>query len=666
MKVTAATAAIVATAVVVLAAVCAASPTAAASPADGQWWQTGIVYQIYPRSFLDACSPNCTGTGSLRGIERKLQYLRDTVGVNAIWISPIYESPMADFGYDISNYTAIWPTFGTMEDFDNLIAAAKKLGIHVLMDFVPNHTSNQHPWFLASRSNKTNPYRDWYVWRQGRIGKDSEKLPPNNWRTIFCPDANCYGWTYDNATDEWYYHCFLTQQPDLNWTNPDVVSAMHDVLRFWLRKGVDGFRVDAFPNILEDPQFRDEPLNPNWHGDPVTQGYEKLIHIYTENQPGLHDIVRGMRKVVQEFGDDKALIGEIYPDNVITEEDVISFYGTEEEPEFSMPFNMNLISFFDYAAAFDPTVHNNPRNASRLREIVDHYNASLPAWAQPNFVLGNHDVRRLASRLNDTALTRVANTLLFTLRGTPTMYNGDEFGQKDGYVPPGRRQDPNCKTNYTGLRCRDPERTPLQWDTSNANAGFSGAGVETWLPVSSDYVHTNAAAQMGDPTSMLDLVSRVIALRTREHALHSGLYQSLDVVVTPAHLTDNVFAFLRYNESNTAYVVVANLADHPVRVQVIPPFDVIQRSVAHIDTFNSSVVNSTVNLSFLHLHRAHAQVVAVRYHNESTKNTTVGVVVAALLGTVFMVAVVAVYCKFGRAKDTGYAYTAVPDVIDER
>lgn len=210
-----------------------------------------------------------------------------------------------------SNFTSIWPTFGDLQDFDILVTSAKALGLHIIMDFVPNHSSDQHPWFLQSRSSRTSKYRDWYIWRDGtKNASTGTLLPPNNWRNMFCKDADCYGWEFDNNTAQWYYHCFLKEQPDLNWRNPDVVDAMHDVLRFWLRRGVDGFRVDAFPNLLEDPQLRDEPLDPNWHGDPVADGYGKLLHTRTENQPGLHDVVRGMRDVLAEFGPDKALIGE--------------------------------------------------------------------------------------------------------------------------------------------------------------------------------------------------------------------------------------------------------------------------------------------------------------------------------------------------------------------
>eukprot|EP00049_Salpingoeca_infusionum_P014978 m.287042 g.287042 ORF g.287042 m.287042 type:complete len:660 (+) comp15787_c0_seq1:3243-5222(+) len=609
---------------------------AASSPPSALWWQTGVVYQVYPRSFLDACEPKCTGTGSIRGIASKLSYLKNDLGVDAIWISPIYDSPMADFGYDISNYTAIWPTFGTMQDFDNLMAAAKQIGMRVLMDFVPNHSSDQHPWFLESKSSLNNTKRDWYVWKNGTIDKDGTKLPPNNWRTMFCKDANCYGWTYDNTTDQWYYHCFLSEQPDLNWRNPDVVEAMHNVLRFWLDKGVDGFRVDAFPNILEDPDFRDEPLDKDWHGDPVADGYGKLLHIYTENVDGLHDIVRGMRRVLQEYGEDKVLIGEIYADKVVTEEDVISYYGTQDAPEFSMPFNMELIGFFDYTGTFDPTVANDPRDAVKLRALVDEYMNGLPEWAQPNFVLGNHDVHRIASRLGDDALTRVANMLLLTLRGTPTIYNGDEIGQLNGYVPQSQSQDPNCIANYTGLRCRDPERTPLQWNTLNTNANFSGDDVETWLPVSSNYMTTNVEHQMNDPISMFAQFKALLALRSAHSELNNGTYTTLDVIVSDTD-APAVFAFARgdvhTSTSHAIFVVLANLAKAPATVDATRPLNHVRvlNATLVFDTRDPSRPASPIDLSNVRLNATQAVLVHVFVSRDMALSVIVGASVAGLV-----------------------------------
>ena len=424
---------------------------AAAAPGDW-WWRHGVVYQIYPRSFLDGCSPSCTGTGSLRGIESKLVYLRDDLGIDVIWISPIYDSPMADFGYDISNYTSVWPTFGTVDDVRSLVTVARQLGLRVLLDFVPNHSSDQHPWFVESRSGLDSPKRNWYVWRKGHPDSgDKARLPPSNWRSMFCFDVECSAWELDTTTGEYYYHQFLKEQPDLNWREPAVIEAMHEVMRFWLRLGVSGFRVDAFINLLEDEKLRDEPNDPAWPGDhPIAAGYEKLLHTRTENQDGMHLILRGMQKVLEEFGDDRMMVGEVYADKVVSEQDVMSYYGASpEEPEFNMPFNFALVPFF--GASFTATQGNqNFRNATALREIVDHYDAMVPAWAQPNYVLGNHDNRRVRSRIGGSeSLARSLMVLLLTLRGTPTIYNGDEIGMLDGIVPPSRSQDPTCKVLFS-------------------------------------------------------------------------------------------------------------------------------------------------------------------------------------------------------------------------
>ena len=537
------------------------SPSSSSS-SPSSWWREGIVYQIYPRSFLDGCSPTCTGTGSLRGIESRLPYLQQ-LGVTIIWLSPVYDSPMADFGYDIANYTAVWPQFGTMGDMRSLLATAKSLGLRILMDFIPNHSSSRHPWFLESRSSKTSARRDWYVWRRGA----PDGGPPNNWRTIFCKDVACSAWTLDGATGEYYYHQFLKEQPDLNWRNPQVVAAMHDAMRFWLRLGVSGFRVDAFPYLLEDPQLRDQPLDPTWDLDPIAAGYEKVLPTRTENQPGLHTILRGMQAVLGEFGEDKMMIGEVYEDTVVSRADVLSFYGTPREPEFNMPFNMDLVSFFGGSFTEKGGIGSQEalRNGTALAAVVDAYEASLPAGAQPNYVLGNHDNRRVRTRVGGSErLARSLMLLLLTLRGTPTLYNGDEIGMLDGYVPPGRRQDPPCVVDYEGGRCRDPERTPLQWAdpaTAGANAGFTAEGVVPWLPVSSDAANTNVAQQLADDTSMLAMTTRLLRLRAATRTLRAGSYASI------ACAAEAVFCYERRGGGGAdVFVVAINLGTEEATV----------------------------------------------------------------------------------------------------
>jgi glycosidase/MFS family permease len=347
---------------------------------------------------------------------------------------------------------------------------------------------------------------------------------------MFCQDQACSGWHLDSTTNEYYYHQFLKEQPDLNWRNPKVRQAMYNVMRFWLERGVAGFRVDAFAYLLEDPQFRDEPLNPDWHGDPIADGYEKLKHIYTENQAGLKGILLEMRSVLMEFGKDRMMIGEVYADNVVTEDDVVSFYGNKTSPLFSFPFNMNLIPF----------TRGNYRDAQALKVMIDSYNKRLSEWMQPNWVLSNHDVHRIRARVGDSeSLTRCYTTLLLTLRGTPTIYNGDEFGQRDGYVPPGKRQDPTCKVDYKGIRCRDPERTPLQWTAERPNAGFTDSDTVPWLPVDLKYIEQdNVKTQLRNGSSFLQMTSSLLKLRQKYLAADDS-YESFETG------SSSVFGFLR-------------------------------------------------------------------------------------------------------------------------
>ena len=528
------------------------------------WWKTGVIYQIYPRSFLDGCEPKCTGDGTLIGITKKLTYLKD-LGITAIWISPFYKSPQKDFGYDISDFKDVGKIYGTMKDFDHLMAEAKKLNLRIIMDLVPNHSSDEHEWFIESKSSKNNPKRDWYIWKEGKKDPNTGKVgPPNNWRTMFCMNATCSGWTHDPTTDEYYYHCFLSGQPDFNWRNPDLQKAYLDILRFWLKKGVDGFRVDAFAYMLEDPEFRDEPIDPNFKGDPVKDGYSKLIHTRTENIDGLHDLIQKMRDVCNEFGDEKMMIGEIYGDQVVSQEDVMSYYGkSENEPELSMPFNMNLLGFFgggftdiNYEKGKEPW-----RSGVALKKMVREYYDSIPSFGYPNNVLGNHDVHRVRSRLKSLDLLKVATTILLTLRGTPTIYNGDEIGQKNGYVPDGKRQDPTCIVNYEGMRCRDPERTPIQWNTANANSGFTDASTVPWLPISEDYVNTNVEQQQNDEGSMLHMVKSLLNFRQSSTTLNHGDYTDENINAIEGQA--NLFVYQRHSIDDANVEKGSNEYPHP-------------------------------------------------------------------------------------------------------
>jgi len=447
------------------------------------WWKSGVVYQIYPRSFADA---DGDGVGDLEGLRARLEHLR-RLGVDAVWLSPIYRSPMADFGYDVADHCDVDPLFGTLEDWDALAAEARRLGLRLILDYVPNHTSIEHPWFTASRAG--GDHRDWYLWRDGRPG-----VPPTNWRSVFGGSA----WTWDEAAGAWYYHAYLPQQPDLNWRNPAVQDAMLDVLRFWAGRGADGFRIDALRQLVKDDRLRDNPPDPGWRegGNP----YDALVPEFTTDRPEVLDHVRRMREAV---GPERALIGELY----LPVERLVRYYGAG----LDLPANFHLISM--------------PWEAEAIGRFAAAYEAALPPGAWPNWVLGNHDRPRLASRLGPEQ-ARVAAVLLLTLRGTPTVYYGDELGLPDVPVPPERVRDPwERRVPGQGLG-RDPVRTPMPWD-GGPNAGFCPPGREPWLPLVPDAAARSVAAQRDDPGSLLSLYRRLLALRRAEPALALGTWRLL-------------------------------------------------------------------------------------------------------------------------------------------
>lgn len=449
-----------------------------------KWWQRGVIYQIYPRSFQDT---NNDGIGDLPGILKRLDHLVD-LGADAAWVSPIYPSPMADFGYDVSNYCDVAPIFGSLADFDRLITAAHARGLKIILDFVPNHTSNQHPWFQHSRSSHRNPYRDWYIWRDPAPTGG----PPNNWLSHFGGPA----WEWDPETEQYYYHSFLKEQPDLNWHNPAVRRAMYNVLRFWLDRGVDGFRVDVIWLLIKDDQFRDNPKNPGYV--PGSPSHNRLLPLYTANRPEVHRIVAEMRAVTDAYAN-RVLIGEIY----LPIEQLVTYYGSELSGT-QLPFNFQLIE-----AAW---------SAAGIADIIKQYEAALPSGAWPNWVLGNHDKSRLASRIGE-AQARVAAMLLLTLRGTPTIYYGEEIGMEDVAIPIDQIQDP-AENNEPGLGIgRDPERTPIPWDGS-VFGGFSN--VKPWLPLGVDHIVRNVSAQRCSVTSILNLYRALIALRRKTPTLADG------------------------------------------------------------------------------------------------------------------------------------------------
>ncbi|MEM1271444.1 MAG: alpha-amylase family glycosyl hydrolase, partial [Bacteroidota bacterium] len=425
------------------------------------WWKTGVVYQVYPRSFQDA---NRDGVGDLAGILSRVGYLAHTLGIDAVWLSPFYRSPMADFGYDVADYTDVDPIFGTLEDFDELRAAIHAHGLKLIVDFVPNHSSDQHPWFMESRLSKESPKRDWYVWRDPA----PDGGPPNNWLSVFGGSA----WTFDEPTGQYYLHSFLEEQPDLNWRNPDVEAAMHDALRFWLDRGVDGFRLDVAHFIMKDPELRDNPLASDageYHKD--MGDYDTQEHIHDKGHPDVHAAFARIRQVLDEYPD-RYSVGEIHE---FDWEQWASYYGNGKG--LHMPFNFGLLK-----AKWE---------AGSVREIVDAVEAAVPDNGWPNYVLGNHDEKRIATRLGEPQ-SRAAAVLLLTLRGTPTLYYGDELGMREASIPDALQQDP-WGQRVPGLG-RDGCRTPMQWDASS-NAGFTEAAMP-WLPVQSGYPHRNVAAEL--------------------------------------------------------------------------------------------------------------------------------------------------------------------------
>lgn len=508
---------------------------------DVEWWKRDVVYQVYPRSFQDA---NGDGIGDLKGIISRLGYLA-WLGVDAMWLSPIYPSPMADFGYDIADFRGIDPIFGTLRDFDELVQQSHRLGLKVILDFVPNHTSDRHPWFQEARSSRHSPRRDWYVWRDPAPGGG----PPNNWLSEFGGSA----WTYDETSGQYYYHAFLKEQPDLNWRNPEVRREMHDVLRFWLDRGVDGFRIDVVHHLVEDAQFRDNPPNPAF--EQGMRPSHALLNTHTVDQPEIQEIIAGLRGVVDEYPE-KLLIGEIH----LPIDRLVTYYGVELSG-IHLPFNFNLIGA--------------PWSAAVLRDLIATYEAALPQGAWPNWVLGNHDTLRIASRVGPAG-ARLAAMLLLTLRGTPTLYYGDEIGMEDVEIRRDEVLDPFEK-NVPGIGVgRDPARTPMHWRPGN-HCGFTRG--TPWLPVGDTSGRCNVEVQAGDPHSMLSFCRRLLSVRRAHTALTLG-----DYVSVPCE--DDCLAYVRRHRGDRILVVL-NFSEQSHRLSLTPDFPsgriVVSTNVARAD-----------------------------------------------------------------------------------
>lgn len=495
----------------------AAGQTAAkAADAEGhQWWQNAVFYEIYPRSFADS---NNDGIGDLNGIASKLDYLKD-LGVDAIWISPCFPSPQVDFGYDVSDYENIDPMYGTLADFDNLASEAKKRGIRIILDFVVNHTSNQHKWFLDSKSSRTSEHRDWYIWRDGK----GPGQPPNNWVSDFGGST----WTFDATTNQYYYHYFHEAQPDLNWRNPAVQEAMFDVTRFWYKRSVAGFRLDAVDTLFEDPNLHDNPITKpgkNDLGDPIEDNK------YNDNLPEIHGVLRDLRKIADQNG--AVLIGETWTKDIVQ---LNQYYG-DGNNELQLPMDFLFTTV-------------NKLSPAEFRKQIATVN-SASGW--PTFVISNHDIARSYDRYGDgphnDQIAKLMAGLYLTLRGTPIMYYGEEIGMKT--TPPTRKEDVKDPIGLVGWpkeKGRDGERTPMQWDESE-NAGFSKAA--PWLPVPPTYKTHNVADESKDPNSVLAFYKKVLKLRHTNKALLDGSY-------TPVNENDqNVLSYFRTYKDQVVLVAL--------------------------------------------------------------------------------------------------------------
>ncbi|MGF1495861.1 MAG: alpha-glucosidase [Elainellaceae cyanobacterium] len=504
-------------------------------PASNHWWRSGIIYQIYPLTFADG---NGDGTGDLDGIIRRLDYLNDgdpdsptSLAIDAIWLSPINASPMVDSGYDVSDYTDICPTFGTLTEFETLLAEAHQRQIKVILDLVVNHTSNQHPWFVESSSSTDNPKRDWYLWLDPAPGGGV----PNNWLSYF----GGTGWTYHEGRSQYYFHTFNENQPDLNWRNPEVRAAIYDVIRFWLEKGVDGFRLDASSVYSKDELFRDNPIK---FGASDKNNYNNFHHLYDKNLPENHQIIQEIRDIVDEYGD-RVLIGETFIDNRLY--DSLIFYGADQD-ELHLPFAFEF--------PFSPWYPGYLQREIEKKELM------TPAGAWPSYFLDNHDIPRHLSRwiecslcVDSNAIAKAAATILLTVRGTPILYYGQELGMFDHVdIPADRLKDKAIVLSDTGEvpPPRDGARTPMQWDDS-AHAGFSfGKEVEPWLPVHPNYSEVNVESELEDPGSILNFYRQLIRVRQQSEALRFGTWRTL------VHYPHEHLAYLRETERETVMVLI--------------------------------------------------------------------------------------------------------------
>jgi alpha-glucosidase len=487
-----------------------------------EWWRNAVIYEIAPISFQDT---NGDGKGDLKGIESRIGYLQ-WLGIDAVWLTPFFPSPMLDFGYDISDYCDVDPVFGSLEDVDRLIGKLHRAGIRLILDFVPNHTSHQHAWFADSRSSRTSAKRDWYVWADPSPGGG----PPNNWLSRFGGSS----WQWDDVTGQYYYHAFLLEQPDLNWRNTEMRSAMADVLRFWMRRGVDGFRVDASAVLAEDSLLRDDPVDPE--ADESTPPPQRLQRVFSDDRPDNMRYIEEIRSVVDEFGE-RLLCGEVQG-----KIDRIGHFYSNKHQRLHLPLNFALLS--------------SPWDAISLQATIDAYFNAIPDHAWPDWVIGGHDKRRIASKIGQ-AQARILAMLLLTIRGTPFLYMGDELGMERGKIPDEAVQDPFEKLVPGYGLDRDPERVPMRWDAT-PKGGFTQG--EPWLPMATES-RCNVLDLQKDPCSILNLYRELIRLRKQTPALQSGDY-------APIRSRNDVLLYERFT-STEKFMVALNITHEP-RVTEIP------------------------------------------------------------------------------------------------
>ncbi len=514
-----------------------AHPSALSAPASARpWWKGAVIYEIYPRSFQDS---NGDGVGDLNGIISRLDYLK-SLGVDAVWLTPIYPSPQVDFGYDISDYEKIDPQYGTLKDFDQLVAEAKKRNIRIVMDLVLNHTSDKHPWFVKSASSRRNAKRDWYIWRDGK----GPGTPPNNWQSVFGHSA----WQYDAKTKQYYYHKFYIQQPDLNWRNPKVRKAMYDVERFWIRRGVAGFRLDAITTLYEDPKLQDDIVVRDANGEPEINAYgdPRLDDVHSNNLPEEHGVLRDLRRVANGFARRHiVLIGETYVSSVA---DLKKMYGAHDD-ELQLPMDMQV----GFINKFDVNL---------FRQRIGDAETKLDG-KEPLFVLDNHDNPRwdrYSDGVHDRDIGRVLATVIFASRGAAMFYYGDEIGMIT--TPPERKEDVRDPVGLVGWpkdKGRDGERTPMQW-AGGPNAGFSQPGVKTWLPIPPSSQSVNVEVEAVDPDSIQNWYKQIIQLKHTNAALREGEEIMLNTG------DPNVLAWLRKTPDGQVVVVACNFTATPQKI----------------------------------------------------------------------------------------------------